>query len=117
MNESVESLMHIRDLHKVFVTEETETDALSGILLDLEKGDHISIRGAPGRRTSILQVDELTGSLASNDGGAVPGLLSDLHREGATICIVPRGLRYVDRTATLFHGRIMDDEKAEEDVA
>ena len=39
-------------------------------------------------------------------------LLRDLHREGATICMVthdPRFSRFADRTIHLFDGRIVDE--------
>ncbi|MCP4712534.1 MAG: ABC transporter ATP-binding protein [Planctomycetes bacterium] len=235
MNESVEPLIHIKDLHKVFVTEEIETHALSGIHLDIAKGDYISIAGPSGCGKStllaimglldsptegeyylnssavanlsavemarirnrqvgfifqsfnligdltvyenielpltyrglataerkkmvqeamekvgmshrmkhfpaqlsggqqqrvavaravvgepvILLADEPTGNLDSNNGEAVMGLLADLHREGATICIVthdPRYARHADRTIKLFDGRIVEDERSEEGV-
>ena len=233
MNQSVEPLIHIKDLHKVFVTEEIETHALSGIHLDIAKGDYVSIAGPSGCGKStllaimglldsptegeyylngsaaanlsavemarirnrqvgfifqsfnligdltvyenielpltyrglataerkkmvqeamekvgmshrmkhfpsqlsggqqqrvavaravvgepaILLADEPTGNLDSNNGEAVMGLLSDLHREGATVCIVthdPRYARHADRTIKLFDGRIVEDERVEE---
>ena len=39
-------------------------------------------------------------------------LLRELHREGATICIVthdPRYARYAERTIHLFDGRVVDE--------
>jgi putative ABC transport system ATP-binding protein len=42
-------------------------------------------------------------------------LLRDLHREGATICMVthdPRFARHADRTVHLFDGQIVEDLKA-----
>ncbi len=36
-------LIHIKDLKKVFVTDEVETHALSNIHLDIHKGDYVSI--------------------------------------------------------------------------
>src|ERR1700757_1775713 len=47
--------------------------------------------GAP----SILLADEPTGNLDSRNGEAVMGLLSDLHRSGATICMVTHDDRFV----------------------
>ena len=43
-------------------------------------------------------------------------LLRDLHREGATICMVthdPRYADYADRTIHLFDGRVVEDESGE----
>jgi putative ABC transport system ATP-binding protein len=62
---------------------------------------------------SILLADEPTGNLDSKNGDAVMELLSDLHRNGATICMVthdPRFARHADRTIHLFDGQIVDEE-------
>jgi putative ABC transport system ATP-binding protein len=62
---------------------------------------------------SILLADEPTGNLDSKNGEAVMELLSDLHRGGATICMVthdPRFARHADRTVHLFDGQIVDEE-------
>ena len=61
---------------------------------------------------SILLADEPTGNLDSTNGEAVMELLRELHRGGATICIVthdPRYARYADRTIRLFDGRIVEE--------
>jgi putative ABC transport system ATP-binding protein len=42
-------------------------------------------------------------------------LLEDLHREGATICMVTHDPRYAlraDRTITLFDGRVVEEQAA-----
>ncbi len=62
---------------------------------------------------AILLADEPTGNLDSKNGEAVMELLGDLHRSGATICMVthdPRFARAADRTIHLFDGRIVDEE-------
>ncbi|MBV9770148.1 MAG: ABC transporter ATP-binding protein [Bryobacterales bacterium] len=62
---------------------------------------------------SILLADEPTGNLDSVNGEAVMTLLSELHHEGATICMVthdPRYTRSADRTITLFDGRIVEEQ-------
>ncbi|HEX4133609.1 MAG TPA: ABC transporter ATP-binding protein [Bryobacteraceae bacterium] len=59
---------------------------------------------------SILLADEPTGNLDSANGEAVMDLLTELHKGGATICMVthdPRYARYADRSIDLFDGRIM----------
>jgi putative ABC transport system ATP-binding protein len=64
---------------------------------------------------SILLADEPTGNLDSNNGEMVMGLLRDLHRDGATICMVthdPRYAKYAQRHIQLFDGRIVDEERA-----
>jgi putative ABC transport system ATP-binding protein len=61
---------------------------------------------------SILLADEPTGNLDSKNGEAVMELLRELHRAGATICMVThdtRFARHADRTVHLFDGRIVED--------
>ncbi len=63
----------------------------------------------------ILLADEPTGNLDSVNGEAVMELLRNLHREGATICMVthdPRYTRQADRTIHLFDGRIVEEQVA-----
>jgi putative ABC transport system ATP-binding protein len=58
----------------------------------------------------ILMADEPTGNLDSKNGEAVMELLKNLHREGATICMVthdPRFARHADRNIHLFDGKIV----------
>ena len=65
-------------------------------------------------RPSILLADEPTGNLDSNNSEAVMGLLSELHRDGVTICMVthdPRYARHAERTVHLFDGRIVEEEQ------
>src|SRR5437868_1063720 len=60
----------------------------------------------------ILLADEPTGNLDSRNGEAVMDLLRELHREGATICMVthdPRYARYAERTIHLFDGKVVDE--------
>jgi putative ABC transport system ATP-binding protein len=61
---------------------------------------------------AILLADEPTGNLDSTNGEAVMDLLRELHRGGATICMVthdPRYAKYADRSVHLFDGRIVED--------
>jgi putative ABC transport system ATP-binding protein len=63
---------------------------------------------------SILMADEPTGNLDSKNGEAVMELLRDLHRNGATICMVTHDQRYAsfaERTIHLFDGRIVEESK------
>ena len=65
----------------------------------------------------ILLADEPTGNLDSVNGEAVMGLLQELHRGGATICMVthdPRFAKNAERTIHLFDGRIVEDERGKE---
>jgi len=62
---------------------------------------------------SILLADEPTGNLDSRNGEAVMALLDQLHRAGATICMVTHDPRYADfaqRKVFMFDGRIVDEE-------
>jgi putative ABC transport system ATP-binding protein len=64
---------------------------------------------------SILLADEPTGNLDSHNGEAVMDLLTELHKGGATICMVthdPRYARYADRSIDLFDGKIARDAAA-----
>jgi putative ABC transport system ATP-binding protein len=49
-----DSLIHLDGVQKVFVTDEVETHALSGIHLDIKKGQYISIAGPSGCGKSTL---------------------------------------------------------------
>ena len=48
------SLISLRDVGKVYLTEDVETHALSGIHLDIRKGEYISISGPSGCGKSTL---------------------------------------------------------------
>ncbi len=77
---------------------------------------HVAVARAVVGDPSILLADEPTGNLDSNNGEAVMGLLAELHREGATICMVTHDPRYAhsaDRTVHLFDGRIVEDKETE----
>ncbi len=60
----------------------------------------------------ILMADEPTGNLDSKNGDAVMELLRELHRGGATICMVThdqRFARHADRTIHIFDGQIIEE--------
>jgi len=60
----------------------------------------------------ILLADEPTGNLDSVNGEAVMDLLRDLHRGGATICMVthdPRYAAHAERDIHLFDGRVVQE--------
>jgi len=70
----------------------------------------IAVARALVGKPSILLADEPTGNLDSQNGEAVMGLLRELHRDGATICMVThdtRFARHAERTVHLFDGRIV----------
>ena len=72
----------------------------------------VAVARALGGKPAILLADEPTGNLDSKNGEAVMELLRELHREGATICMVthdPRFARYADRSIHLFDGRVVEE--------
>jgi putative ABC transport system ATP-binding protein len=54
VNSTSDSLICVEDLHKVFVTEEVETHALSGVHLEIHRGEYIAIAGPSGCGKSTL---------------------------------------------------------------
>src|SRR5580698_3272079 len=69
-----------------------------------------ALAGSP----SILLADEPTGNLDSRNGEAVMELLQELHREGATICMVthdPRFAKHAQREVHLFDGKVVAEEE------
>src|SRR3954469_5492123 len=67
-----------------------------------------AIAGTP----SLLLADEPTGNLDSRNAESVMALLQELHREGATICMVthdPRFARHAERTIHIFDGRVVEE--------
>jgi putative ABC transport system ATP-binding protein len=72
----------------------------------------VAVARALGGDPSILLADEPTGNLDSANGEAVMDLMRELHRGGATICMVthdPRYARCADRSIHLFDGRVVEE--------
>ena len=72
----------------------------------------VAVARALGGKPSILLADEPTGNLDSKNGEAVMDLLRELHREGATICMVTHDVRFArhaDRSVHLFDGRVVEE--------
>jgi putative ABC transport system ATP-binding protein len=75
----------------------------------------VAVARALAGTPSILLADEPTGNLDSRNGEAVMDLLQQLHREGATICMVthdPRFAKHADRTVHLFDGKVVEETQA-----
>jgi len=64
----------------------------------------------------ILLADEPTGNLDSTNGERVMELLTQLHEEGSTICMVTHDDRYnnfASRIVHLFDGKVIDESRKE----
>jgi putative ABC transport system ATP-binding protein len=75
----------------------------------------VAVARALGGNPLILLADEPTGNLDSKNGEAVMSLMTDLHMQGATICMVthdPRYAQLASRTVHLFDGRIVEEHAA-----
>jgi len=72
----------------------------------------VAVARALGGEPLILLADEPTGNLDSKNGEAVMELFDNLHREGATICMVThdeRFARHADRIVHMFDGKIVEE--------
>src|SRR5512147_539345 len=72
----------------------------------------VAVARAVAGEPLILLADEPTGNLDSKNGEAVMDLLAELHRSGATICMVTHDERYAshaERTIHLFDGRVVEE--------
>jgi len=73
----------------------------------------VAVARAVAGDPSILLADEPTGNLDSSNGEAVMELLAELHKAGATICMVTHDQRYArhaDKTIDLFDGRVLTEK-------
>jgi putative ABC transport system ATP-binding protein len=75
-------LIEMRDISKVFYTDEIETHALSGVHLAIEKGEYVSISGPSGCGKSTLLailglLDSPTGGTYTLNGQAVASINAD----------------------------------------
>src|SRR5881398_602677 len=74
----------------------------------------VAVARAVGGEPSILLADEPSGNPDSTNGEAVMELLRELHRGGATICMVthdPRYAAHADRSVHLFDGRVVEESR------
>jgi putative ABC transport system ATP-binding protein len=71
----------------------------------------VAIARAFAGRPPILLADEPTGNLDFKSGESVMQMLSELHTDGATVCLATHNPRYIARAQRhiyLFDGRIVD---------
>jgi putative ABC transport system ATP-binding protein len=74
----------------------------------------VAVARAVAGEPLILLADEPTGNLDSANGESVMELLRELHRAGATICMVthdPRYAAHADREIHLFDGRVVEETR------
>jgi putative ABC transport system ATP-binding protein len=75
----------------------------------------VAVARAIAGRPALLLADEPTGNLDSVNGESVMGLLAELHRDGATVCMVthdPRYAEHAERSVLLFDGKVAEDRGA-----
>jgi putative ABC transport system ATP-binding protein len=73
----------------------------------------VAVARALAGKPAVLLADEPTGNLDSKNGESVMNLLAELHKQGATICMVThdeRFSRHAERTVHIFDGRVVQEE-------
>lgn len=76
----------------------------------------VAVARALAGEPAILLADEPTGNLDTKNSEAVIALLDELHRRGATICMVthdPRFAAHAERVVHLLDGRITGESRSE----
>lgn len=79
----------------------------------------VAVARAIAGNPSIILADEPTGNLDSKNAEAVMKLLDDLHREGATICMVthdPRSAMRSERLVEVLDGKVIADNPVKRGV-
>jgi putative ABC transport system ATP-binding protein len=79
----------------------------------------VAVARALAGNPKILLADEPTGNLDSKNGSVVMEMLSDLNKEGTTICMVTHDDRYAhvaNRIVHLFDGKIVNEETEVEHI-
>jgi len=74
----------------------------------------VAVARAVVQSPRLVLADEPTGNLDSRNGEAVMELLKELHKDGATICMVthdPRFAKHADREVHLFDGKVVSEDE------
>src|SRR5579871_3884831 len=78
-----DALVHLESVGKVFVTDEVETHALSGVDLTIRKGDYLSIEGPSGcGKSTLLAILGLLDSPSSGSYTLNGHSVANLNAEG-----------------------------------
>jgi len=80
----------------------------------------VAVARAIAGNPSIILADEPTGNLDSKNAEAVMALLDNLHKEGATICMVthdPRSAQRAERLVEILDGKVIADNPINRGVA
>ena len=80
----------------------------------------VAIARAVVSEPKLILADEPTGNLDSANGTEVMQLLSDLHLDGTTIVMVTHSQadsKYADRVINLFDGKIVSENKKEQETS
>jgi putative ABC transport system ATP-binding protein len=75
----------------------------------------VAVARAIAGRPPILLADEPTGNLDSKSGDALMQMLSELHADGATVCLATHNPAYIERAERriyLFDGRVVSEPVA-----
>ena len=101
---SSEPLIRLSEVRKVFYTDEVETHALSGIHLDIEKGEYVSIAGPSGcGKSTLLSILGLLdtpteGEYVLNDAGSAhhPKALEDPREDCIMLAFAHGGIEILN---------------------
>ena len=80
----------------------------------------VAVARAIAGRPALLLADEPTGNLDSKSGEALMQMLSELHADGATVCIAthdPRWIAQAPKHLRLFDGRVVVDDPSSHSVS
>ena len=112
MDNGSQPLIRLDAVSKVFVTDEVETHAVSGVSLELEKGEFVSIEGPSGSgKTTLLSIigllDMPSSGTYSLNGQSVANLSPDESAE-----IRNREIGFIFQSFNLIGDLTVEDKSA-----